>query len=337
MEDALPTSYCNLGQRFEIGWSGDGSHLLRDHQPMWLELLVVIGFVVAAINEFRVAIRLQSESHVHSGSAVIAAVVVWLHLHHTLSLSPSMVRVLLLVGTVVAMALAKLWQGHAKLGIMVPSLHRFVVVVPLVIAAGSMWNYQHAALETLAIFGSAMVWFVYGRINKLDRFVVAAAIVMNLGLGRLWYSLSLTDAQFYLVPLGLTVIGLVELLRRDIHAKAHDPLRYAGALLVLASPCFDILGGSWLHMLSLMVLSVLIVLIAIGLRLRALVHAGTAFLLIDLVAMVIRSSIDRPGMLWAIGLLVGVVVIAIAAICERNREQVLSRIRMLSAQLATWN
>ncbi len=179
-------------------------------------------------------------AHVHSGFAVIAAVVVWLHLHHTLSLSPSMVRVLLLVGTVVAMALAKLWQGHAKLGILVPSLHRFVVVVPLVITAGSIWNYQHAALETLVIwFGDGLACL--RRLNKLDRFVVAAAIVMNLGLGRLWYSLSLTDAQFYLVPLGLTVIGLVEFASSRHPCQVHDPLRYAGALLVLASPCFDIL------------------------------------------------------------------------------------------------
>ncbi len=307
------------------------------YQPAWLESVVVMGFVLAAMNEFRAAIRSQSEGYVHSGFAVIAAVILWLHLHHALLLSPSIARLLLLACTLVAMGLVKRWQGHAKFGILVPSLHRFVIIIPLVITMGSMLNYQQAAVESLAVFGSAMVWFVYGRNHKLDRFVVAAAVVMNLGLGRLWYSLSLTDAQFYLVPLGLTVIGLVELLRRDIHAKAHDPLRYLGALLVLASPCFDILGGSWLHILSLMLLSVLIVLIAIGLKLRALVHAGTAFLVLDLVAMVIRSTIDNPGMLWAIGLLVGVVVITIAAICERNREHVLGRIRMLSAQLATWH
>jgi hypothetical protein len=135
----------------------------------------------------------------------------------------------------------------------------------------------------------------------------------------------------------LTVIGLVELLRRDIHVKAHEPLRYVGALAILVSPCFAILGGSWLHMMSLMILSVIVILIAIGLRLRALIHTGTAFLLIDLVAMVIRSSIDNPGMLWITGLLVGAAVIALAAVCERNREQLLSRIRVLSSELATWH
>jgi hypothetical protein len=148
---------------------------------------------------------------------------------------------------------------------------------------------------------------------------------------------SLSDPQFYLVPVGLTVIGLVELLRRDIHVKAHDPLRYAGALAILVSPCFDILGGSWFHMMSLMILSVLVILLAIGLRLRALIHTGTAFLLMDLAAMVIRSSVDNPGMLWVTGLLIGATVIALAAVCERNREQLLSRIRVLSAELATWH
>jgi hypothetical protein len=173
--------------------------------------------------------------------------------------------------------------------------------------------------------------------HQKRRFVVAAAVIANLGICALWSSLSLSDPQFYLVPVGLTVIALVELLRRDIPASAHDPLRYAGALAILVSPCFDILGGSWVHMMSLMVLSVIVILIAIGLRLRALIHTGTAFLLIDLVAMVIRSSVDNPGMLWVTGLLVGAAVIGLAAVCERNREQLLSRIRTLSAELATWH
>ena len=66
-------------------------------------------------------------------------------------------------------------------------------------------------------------------------------------------------------------------------------------------------------------------------------HAGSAFLFADIVAMVIRTTIDHPHSLWLGGLGLGVAVIVLAAICERHRELLLSRIRLLSSELATWN
>ncbi len=114
-------------------------------------------------------------------------------------------------------------------------------------------------------------------------------------------------------------------------------LRYIGALTILVSPVFEILQNSWLHLLTLLVLCVLLILLAIGLRLRPLLNTSTAFLLADLVGMVIRSANDHPGMLWMGGLVVGIAVIALAAICENQREKLLAQLRMLSSELATWN
>jgi len=320
-----------------IGVTGFTVCFLANDLSPWLETAVVVSLVIAGINEFRAAIRTQTETHVLSGLAVIGSVALWIQLHHSLPISPTMLRVALVLSAAISVSLAKLWTEHTTFGIMVRSLRRYGLVVPMVVAAASLLFSNHDAVETLTVFGSAMILFVYGLKHQMRRYVVVAAAIVNLGMFALWNSISISDPQFYLVPVGLTMIGLVELLRRDIHVKAHDPLRYAGALLILVSPCFDILGGSWLHMMSLMILSVIVILIAIGLRLRALIHTGTAFLLIDLAAMVVRSSIDNPGMLWITGLLVGAAVIALAAVCERNREQLLSRIRMLSSELATWH
>lgn len=320
-----------------IGVTGFVVCFFANDLPSWLETAVVVSLVIAAINEFRAAIRTQTEAHVLSGFALIGSVALWIQLHHNLPISPTMLRVALVISAAVSVSLAKLWSEHAKLGIMVRSLRLYGLIVPMIVAGTSLLFSNHGAFETLAVFGSAMILFIYGLKYQMRRYVVAAAVIVNLGMFAVWKSVSISDPQFYLVPVGLTMIGLVELLRRDIHVKAHDPLRYAGALLILVSPCFAILGGSWLHMISLMILSVIVILIAIGLRLRALIHTGTAFLLIDLVAMVVRSSIDNPGMLWVTGLLVGAAVIALAAVCERNREQLLSRIRMLSSELATWH
>jgi len=78
-------------------------------------------------------------------------------------------------------------------------------------------------------------------------------------------------------------------------------------------------------------------LLAIGLRIRVLMYTGTAFLFADLAGMLILSSIDNRAMLWVGGVGLGGAVIALAALCENHRENVLAKIRLLFAELATWN
>ncbi len=160
---------------------------------------------------------------------------------------------------------------------------------------------------------------------------------MNIASALLWTSLDLYDLQLYLVPFGFTLIGLVEILKVEMPTNVRTGLRYIGALTILVSPVFEILQNSWLHLLTLLILCVLLILLAIGLRLRPLLNTATAFLLADLVGMVIRSANDHPGMLWMGGLVVGIAVIALAAICENQREKLLTQLRMLSSELATWN
>ncbi|MFG0261983.1 MAG: hypothetical protein ACF788_06305 [Novipirellula sp. JB048] len=165
----------------------------------------------------------------------------------------------------------------------------------------------------------------------------AATLIVNVALMLLWRVLGWTAPEFYMVPVGLSVLGGVELLKRELPSASHDPLRYLGALTILVSPLFDVLGGNWAHMFVLMLLSVLVILAAIGLRLRSLMYAGAAFLVTDLVAMVIRSTMDHPNLLWICGVALGAAVIALAAFCENHREKLVSRIRILSAELATWD
>ena len=302
-----------------------------------LDLMITLSLLIAAANEFRAAVRTQVEPHVGGGFAVFGMMIVWMTWHHALPLSPLGLRITVVSFAGTALLAAQQCAGHERFGILVRSLRAFGLGAPIAMALWSLSESRHGAAETLVVLATAMILFVYGRVAKQRRYVIGAAMMMNAGILAMLDSLSLSDPQFYLVPVGLTVIGLVELLRNDLVAKLHDPLRYAGALMILVSPCFEILGGSWWHMVSLMVLSVLVILMAMGFQLKALLHLGTAFLFMDLVAMLIRSSIDNPGMLWALGLAIGAGVIALAAWCESHRENLMSRIRVLSAVLATWS
>ena len=140
-----------------------------------------------------------------------------------------------------------------------------------------------------------------------------------------------------MIPVGLTVLALVQLLGEEIPEQFHDPLRYLGALVILVSPTFHIVGGSWLHLFTLMVASTVIVLVAIGFRVRALMYTGSAFLAADLAAMLVRGGIDHPNLLWLAGLAFGAAVVALGAYCEHNRERLLQRLRIVSAALQQWH
>lgn len=130
---------------------------------------------------------------------------------------------------------------------------------------------------------------------------------------------------------------MVELLRANLTKSTAYNLRLTGSLVALVSPLAQIVQGSWWHLISLMVLSVLVVLLAIGLRIKVLMATGTAFLAIDLISILVRTAMDKPGGLWIAGLSIGVVVIALGAVCEIYRDRIRARIRELSDELATWN
>ncbi|MGE4002826.1 MAG: hypothetical protein AB7I48_21730, partial [Planctomycetaceae bacterium] len=191
-------------------------------------------------------------------------------------------------------------------------------------------------INSLALLAAAAFYFWRGLEQRTPSLLIGSAAILNVASLLLWRELSYSDPQFYMVPLGLSLLGLIELLKPQIASQHVDPLRYIGALTILVSPTFHIVGGSWLHILTLMVASVVITLTAIGLRVRALMYAGTAFLAADIVAMVVRGGMHNTNLLWIAGILVGAAVIGLAAYCERHREEMLQRLRLIAAELETW-
>jgi hypothetical protein len=160
---------------------------------------------------------------------------------------------------------------------------------------------------------------------------------MNIASSLLWRELELSDPQLYMMPLGVSILVLVEILKRDLPAVWRNPIRYAGALTILVSPTFYIISGSWLHMFTLMIASTLLLLVSMGLRVRALMNAATAFLIADLLGMVVSGSIDHPNLLWIAGIGFGAAIVTLGAFCEHHREKLLQQMRLLSMQLQKWD
>lgn len=314
-------------------------------QPLEIALIATSIVAMAAV-EICVSVRLQSVQRLWAGIAYFVVAIVFLAAQQVLILGMGMGQLALLGVALAALTVSRTIAQHPRFGFAAEPCQQIGLVLPGCVAVWGVYSSlfdtvgmlatPHSAVSTLTMLAAAAIYFYHGTATRQRQFVLLALVVLNVALALAWRAFQWYDLQLYLVPLGVSVIALVELLRKEIPASAHDTLRYVGALTILVSPMLEILGGSWWHLLSLLVLCVCVVLASIGLRLRALMFTGSAFLLVDLVAMVIHSSFDHPQVLWIAGLAIGAGVIALAAICENQREHLLARIRLLSAELSTW-
>ncbi len=306
-----------------------------------MSVLTVGTFLAAAAFELWNAIRRQQEFYVWNAFALIAGCGGWMIVERLIVPGTGMSQILLLVLSAITLTVAEKSRGHQQAAIFIRPMRMIGISLPIVVSVLALLRTTMAGadvrgLQALAVFGCAAIYFHQWLLSRRRLFLLLAGAVANLAFVLLWRSLHFSDPQFYMVPIGLSVLGLIEVLKKELPSALHDPLRYVGALIILVSPVFDILSGSWAHLLSLLVLSTLVVLLSIGLRLRALMYTGTAFILADLAGMIFRATEDRMSLLWIGGLGLGVAVITLAAICENHRDRVLARIRSLSAALATW-
>ena len=305
--------------------------------------VVMIALALAAVVEFIESVRKQHAAHLWSSFAIVVVALTWLISQGQLVIGGGASQIVMLTVSVASLLVARIARDHRSLGFTSVSLDQIGLACPALLVGITVFRNAMGVsqifpgADSAMLLAAAAIYFHRGLTTSNRGFLIASAFVFNLASVHLWWSLSLHDLQLYLVPLGVTIIAMVQLLKKEIPATAHNPIRNLGSLVILVSPVFEILGGSWLHLITLLALSVIVILLAIGLRIRTLVYVGTAFLFADLVAMVIQSAMANPGMLWIGGLGIGVAVIALAAICENHREQLLAKIRVLSAELATWN
>jgi hypothetical protein len=144
--------------------------------------------------------------------------------------------------------------------------------------------------------------------------------------------------QLWLIPLALILLASEHHHRDRLNPEASAGLRYLGLGLLYVSSTADLfitgLGNSAVLPVVLAVLSVLGVLAGILFRVRSYLYLGVAFLAVDVLSMIWHAAVDRSQtwVWWACGVALGASILALFALFEKRRPQVL---RALD-QFRTW-
>jgi hypothetical protein len=147
----------------------------------------------------------------------------------------------------------------------------------------------------------------------------------------LWFLLAyhqvpfLVHPQAWVIPLALIVLASERINRKRLSAEASGAMRYAGIAMIYVASAADMFiagvgNSTWLPVI-LAVLCVVGVLLGILLRVRAFIHLGIGFLLLDLFAMIWYAAVDlqQTWVWYATGIVLGGAVLGLFAYLEKRR------------------
>jgi len=170
-------------------------------------------------------------------------------------------------------------------------------------------------------------------------FGVLAALAAN---GALWFLLNRQEGwgffahpQVWLIPPALCVLAAAYLNRQQLSDVQMTAIRYVSSMAIYLSSTADIfLNGVaenlWLPMV-LAALSILGILAGILLRVRAFLFLGTGFLALALFTVIWYAAVDRDQTwIWyASGIIAGIAIVALFAIFEKKRQDLLEVVERL--------
>ena len=156
-----------------------------------------------------------------------------------ISLGTGMGKFAVLLLGVLAWGAGRLAAGNASTQVLTAPLATTGMCLPgvaVLMGVIGHWSGSEAVwmgLNSLALLLAGGFYFWRGLEDQRRSLLISSAVIVNVALGLLWDELNWSDPQFFMIPLGATILGLVEMLRGELPERMHNPLRYAGALTTL--------------------------------------------------------------------------------------------------------
>jgi hypothetical protein len=185
----------------------------------------------------------------------------------------------------------------------------------------------------------ALLYTLVAVTRRSSTFGLLAALAANFGL---WVTFAhhqhvsfFLHPQLWLIPPALIVVTAEMLNRHRLPPPVSLGLRYLALLMIYISSTADMfitgLGHSVVLPLILAILSILGILAGIVLRVRAFLFLGVAFLFLVIFSQIWHAAVDRAQtwVWWASGIVLGAAVLALFALFEKRRNDVLKMLKDL--------
>ena len=224
------------------------------------------------------------------------------------------------------------WFHRRGLPVLADPLWRTAAVLPLVPAV-AFWFVPGANPATWLLMAVGYGVMAYARRSVL--FAVLSIAAANLGLWVLWHRLEIAfveHPQLWLIPPALIVLVAELVNHRRLTSAQSAGIRYMALSVIYVSSTADMflagIGESWHLPLVLMLLSVTGILAGIVLRVRAFLYLGATFLMVVLGTMIKYAAVDRARtwVLYVCGIVLGACILAIFALFEKRRNELLAAV-----------
>ncbi|MBW4685355.1 MAG: DUF2157 domain-containing protein [Komarekiella atlantica HA4396-MV6] len=203
-------------------------------------------------------------------------------------------------------------------------------IVPLII----LWE-TRLRVYPISILIAAGFYIFLATFGKNIRFTYISAALVNWALYRWFYHLNLTDALWYVTPIGLSLLYIAQIdpqLRLPEYKIARHSFRLLGSGVICG---WAILFHQDTALIP-GIFSLIAIFAGLALRVRAFLYIGTATFLITSIYQSVILSWRYPFMKWVVGLLVGIALISIAANFETRRAQLTALIRNAIDEFQSW-
>jgi hypothetical protein len=187
----------------------------------------------------------------------------------------------------------------------------------------------------LSLVIAASFYAIVAKISDTFRFTYLSVGLIDWALFRVFSYLNLTDPLWYVTPIGLSLLYVAQFnpyLRLPDMKDSRHFLRVLGCGVIcgwaiIFNQDTPLIPGSF---------SLIAIFAGLALRVRAYLYVGVGTFFITSFYQLILFSLRYPFLKWVVGLLVGIMLISIAANFETRREQFNSLFRNTSEGLEEW-
>ncbi|MGF1938700.1 MAG: DUF2157 domain-containing protein [Nostoc sp. ChiQUE02] len=203
-------------------------------------------------------------------------------------------------------------------------------VIPLII----LWETRLQTYPITLLLAAGFYIFL-AKVGENIRFTYISVALIDWALYRWFYDLHLTDALWYVTPFGLSLLYIAQVdnqLRLPEYKAARHILRVLGSGLICGWAILFDQDTAWIPG----IFSLIAIFAGLALRVRAFLYIGTATFLITTIYQSVIFSLQYSFLKWVVGLLVGILLIYIAANFETRRAQITSLIRNAIDEFQSW-